>query len=48
MATLTIIDTNEPVWTIDPTDLTLECTDDEDPLNAIQAWLDAAGNGDGL
>ncbi|NNM16889.1 MAG: hypothetical protein HKO56_09545, partial [Bacteroidia bacterium] len=45
-ATLFIIDNNDPVWTIDPIDLTLECTADTDPLNAIQAWLDAAGNGD--
>ena len=42
-ATLTIVDNNDPVWTIDPTDLELECTEDVDPLNAIQAWLDAAG-----
>ena len=44
--TITIVDTNNPVWTIDPTDLTLECTDDIDPMNSIMAWLDAAGNGD--
>jgi subtilisin-like proprotein convertase family protein len=43
---ITIVDTNDPVWTIDPTDLTLECTDDIDPMNSIMAWLDAAGNGD--
>ncbi len=45
-ATLTIVDTNAPVWTIDPTDLTLECTEDSDPMDAIMSWLDASGNGD--
>ena len=45
-ATLTIVDDVAPIWTIDPTDLTLECTDDMDPMNAVMAWLDAAGNGD--
>ncbi len=45
-ATMSIIDTNDPVWTIDPTDLTLECTEDSDPMDAIMSWLDASGNGD--
>jgi hypothetical protein len=45
-ATLTIVDSVAPVWSIDPVDLTLECSDTIDPYNEINQWLAAAGFGD--
>lgn len=45
MAEFTIQDTLGPNWTIAPTNLTVECNGDPDPLFSIEAWLLAAGNG---
>ncbi|MEM8906249.1 MAG: gliding motility-associated C-terminal domain-containing protein, partial [Bacteroidota bacterium] len=44
-ATLTITDTTDPVWDIDPVPLVLECDGTADPGGAIALWLGANGQG---
>ncbi len=41
----TINDATPPFWEIAPVDITLECTANTDPLEAISSWLSSAGGG---
>ena len=44
-ATFTIEDTTNPIWTIDPTALTIECDGTVDPSGQIATWIGNNGNG---
>lgn len=44
-ATFTIEDTTNPIWTINPTPLTIECDGTVDPGGQITTWLGNNGNG---
>ncbi len=44
-ATFTIEDTTIPIWTINPTPLTIECDGTVDPGGQIATWLGNNGNG---
>ena len=43
IATVTIWDTTDPSWTVDPSDLTIACDGTTDPGGAIQNWLNTNG-----
>jgi hypothetical protein len=45
-ATLFIIDTIPPVFVIDPADLSIQCDENDDPLDQIDAWLSTVGGAD--
>jgi len=46
-ATIEIIDNNDPVWTVDPQDITLECSDPN--LNQeVQDWVNSQGGGSAM
>jgi len=42
-ASVTVEDNTAPVWTADPSDITLECDGTSDPGGAIAAWLASFG-----
>jgi gliding motility-associated-like protein len=44
-ATFTVTDTNLPTWTVNPTNLTVECNGTTNPGGQITTWLAANGNG---
>jgi len=45
-ATFTIIDTLPPVWTTNPSDITIECNGTADPRGEVSAWLADNGGGE--
>ena len=44
-ATFNIADTTNPIWTVDPTPLTIECDGTNDPGGQIATWIANNGNG---
>jgi len=44
-ATFTIADTQLPIWSVNPTPLTIECDGTTDPGGQIATWLSNNGNG---
>lgn len=44
-ATFTIEDTTNPIWTVNPTPLTIECDGTVDPGGQIATWIGNNGNG---
>jgi hypothetical protein len=45
MATFSVTDINLPIWTVNPTNLTVECNGTANPGGQITTWLTANGNG---
>ncbi|MFK8007844.1 MAG: gliding motility-associated C-terminal domain-containing protein [Saprospiraceae bacterium] len=44
-ATFSIVDTTDPIWTISPAPLTIECDGTVDPSGQIATWIGNNGNG---
>jgi hypothetical protein len=45
-AVFTINDTTDPIWTLNPQSIEVECDGSNDPMGQIEAWLNTAGGGE--